>query len=292
MKYKIAVLIPCYNEEESIAELYKRLKAAFNKFKKKIDSYSIYFISDGSTDNTVKEVKKVMKNDSNVELLDLKKSGKSIALQVGFSAIKDDVDLVFMMDGDLQDDPKEIGRFIEKIESGYDLVSGYKKIRLDNLEKRTASKVYNKSLNIIFRMNLHDHNCGFKCFKKEVVDKLKIYDNLHRFITVLVNDMGYKVGEIDVEHHKRMFGKSKYGLVRYFIGLKDALRIKFILSHKSWYSYTKDIIINGIILALAFFINRNLFLIVCIFLIAIYVFFIYNIRKYKKFSLDIDSVKN
>lgn len=177
MKYKVAVLIPCYNEEESIAELYKRLKAAFNKFKKKINSYSIYFISDGSTDNTVKEVKKVIKNDSNVELLDLKKSGKSIALQVGFSAIKDDVDLVFMMDGDLQDDPKEIGRFIEKIESGYDLVSGYKKIRLDNLEKRTASKVYNKSLNIIFRMNLHDHNCGFKCFKKEVVDKLKIYDN-------------------------------------------------------------------------------------------------------------------
>jgi len=186
MKYKIAVLVPCYNEEESIAELYKRLKDAFSKFKKKISSYSIYFISDGSTDNTVSEVKKVIKKDSNVELLDLKKSGKSIALQVGFSMIKDDVDLVFMMDGDLQDDPKEIGRFIEKIESGYDLVSGYKKIRLDNLEKRTASKVYNKSLNIIFGMNLHDHNCGFKCFKKEVVDRLKIYDNLHRFITVLV----------------------------------------------------------------------------------------------------------
>lgn len=289
MRYNVAILIPCHNEEKNIEILYQKLISSFNQLTKKVKNYSIYFINDGSTDHTKSEIKKLCKKYVSVKLIDLKrKFGKSIALQIGFSVIEEDIDLVFMMDGDLQDDPKEIGRFIEKIEEGYDLVSGYKKVRLDNIEKRTASKVYNKVLNITFKMNLHDHNCGFKCFKRKVLNDIKIYDNLHRFITIFANSKGYKVGEIEVEHHKRKHGKSKYGLTRYFVGFKDMIRVKFIISHKNVYSFIKDIVILGIILGILFVLNRVLFLIVFLLLVLIYCLLIYNLNRYQKFKIDMN----
>lgn len=232
-----------------------------------------------------------MKTDKKIVLLDFKKRmGKSIGLQSAFNEVEDDVDLVFMMDADLQDDPKEINRFIEKIEEGYDLVSGYKKNRLDNLEKRMASKVYNRVINIVFGMNLHDHNCGFKCFKRNVLYDLKIYDNLHRYITILVNSMGYKVGEIDVLHHKRIHGKSKYGLSRYFIGFKDMIRIKYIINHQKKIWFLLDFIILLIILTLSFLINKILFIAMIILSVIINTVLIINLNRYKKF--DINDYKN
>lgn len=286
MKYKIAIIISCYNEEKNVEKIYDRIIEELYK-SKKIKDYQMYFINDVSKDNTKNNINKLVKKDKKVTLIDFKKrTGKSVGLQVGFNQIPKDIDLVFMMDADLQDDPKEIDRFIEKIESGYDLVSGYKKKRLDNLEKRTASKVYNKILNLIFKMNLHDHNCGFKCFKRKDLNDLKIYDNLHRYITILINSQGYKVGEIEVEHHKRIYGKSKYGLSRYFIGFKDMIRIKFIITHQKKNNLIFDFIISLLILVSSFYINKVLFATLFVIIMILYIILLVNLNKYNKFNIE------
>lgn len=286
MKYNISVIISCYNEEENVPKIYEKLIESINK-SKKVKDYEIVFINDNSQDRTKENIINLSKQDKKVKLITfLKRTGKSIGLQVGFENVDKNTDLVFMMDADLQDDPKEINRFIAKIEEGYDLVSGYKKIRLDNLEKKTASKIYNKVLNLVFKMNLHDHNCGFKCFRKEVLRNLKIYDDLHRFITVFVNAKGYSVGEIPVKHHKRIYGKTKYGLTRYFVGFKDMLRVKFILSHQNKKAFLIDTFIWGIILGCLFLVNKVIFGITIMLFVLIYSFLVYNLQHYQKFNIS------
>lgn len=233
-KYNIAIVISAFNEEMSIKELYQ---AIIQNIKKslKIKNYYLIFVNANSSDNTQKYIEDLQRNDKQVFLFNINhKTTKADCLQVGFDNLPKDVDLVFTMDADLQDDPQELDRFIAKIEEGYDLVNGYKKVRLDNLEKRTASKVYNHVVNWLFGMHLHDHNCGFKCFRSEVINHFKISGNLHRFITVIVDSLGYKVSEIAVLHHKRPYGKSKYGLSRYIIGFKDAIRVKFQILFKKY----------------------------------------------------------
>lgn len=287
MKYKVAFILNCYNEEKNIEKIYEKLQKELLK-SKKIKDYVIYFINDVSTDNTLENIQKLMKKDKHIILLNFKqRMGKSIGLQAAFSEVKKDIDLVFMMDADLQDDPKEINRFITKIEQGYDLVSGYKKNRLDNLEKKAASKVYNKVLNFVFGMNLHDHNCGFKCFKRKVLDDLKIYDNLHRYITILVNSMNYKVGEIDVLHHKRIYGKSKYGLSRYFIGFKDMIRIKYIITHQKKTGFIIDLLWLLIVLSLALF-SKTLFIVIFFLSMLIWLVLLSNLYKYNHLDIKVD----
>ena len=286
MKYKVAIVLSCYNEEKNIKKIYDSLIKETKKIKK-IKEYTIYFINDASTDNTLSNITKLIKKDKRIVLLDLKKRmGKSIGLQIAFNEMEDDIDLVFMMDADLQDDPKEINRFIEKIEEGYDLVSGYKKKRLDNIEKRIASKIYNKVLNIVFHMNLHDHNCGFKCFRRNVLYNLKIYDNLHRYITILVNSMGYKVAEIAVLHHKRIYGKSKYGFSRYFIGFKDLIKIKYIINHQNKIWFFIDFLILLCILVLLFFIDKLLFGIILIASTIINIVLFISLKRYNNFNIE------
>lgn len=231
-KYTIAIVISAFNEEMSIKKLYQEIIKNIKK-SSKIKKYYLIFINANSSDNTQKYIKDLQQRDKQIILLDVNyKTGKADCLQMGFDNLPNDVDLVFTMDADLQDDPQELDRFIAKIEEGYDLVNGYKKVRLDNLEKRAASKVYNFVVNLVFGMHLHDHNCGFKCFRREVINHFKISGNLHRFITVIVDSHGYKVGEIAVLHHKRPYGKSKYGLSRYLIGFKDAIRVKYKILFK------------------------------------------------------------
>lgn len=289
MKYKIGVIISCYNEEKNIPKIYEKLIDNI-KTSEKIKDYIIYFIEDNSKDKTRENIKKIIKNDKKVKLISFsKRMGKSIGLQVGFNNIDKSIDLVFMMDADLQDDPKEIDKFIKKIEEGYDLVSGYKKNRKDGIEKKTASKVYNKLVNLVFKMDLHDHNCGFKCFRKEVLKDLKIYDNLHRYITVFVKEKGYSIGEIEVAHHKRIHGKSKYGITRYFIGFKDMVRVKYILLHQKKLSFILDIMII-VFMPLLLLINKILFIVLIGIYLIIYLILLYNLKKYQKF--DINTYKN
>ena len=165
--------------------------------------------------------------DENVHYIAFRKNfGKAAALQAGFRHSTGDI--IITMDADLQDDPKEIPRFIEKIDEGYDLVSGWKYNRLDPLEKRLPSKLFNKVTSTLSGVKLHDFNCGFKAYRKEVVKSIDIYGELHRYIPVLAHRKGFRIAEITVAHHKREFGKSKYGFERYLRGLFDSLNTSFL----------------------------------------------------------------
>lgn len=232
MERKLSVLIPAYNEEESIQELYRQVMDSIHKCidAEKVNEYEIWFVNDGSKDNTSQVIKEIIKQDRNVHLIDFRKNfGKSPALDAGFHNVTGDI--VFTMDADLQDDPKEFIRFIEKIDEGYDLVVGWKKNRLDPNEKKIASKIFNKVTSSMSGVKLHDHDCGFKCFRKEVVKSLDVYGELHRYLPALAYRNGFKITEIDVEHHKREHGSSKYGMERYMRGALDSLTTMFLLKY-------------------------------------------------------------
>ncbi len=232
-KRKISVLIPAYNEAESIRELYSQvMKGISTCFEKRQASvYEIWFVNDGSTDKTGDVIRDIIsERDGNVHLIDFRKNfGKSPALDAGFHHVSGEI--VFTMDADLQDDPKEFSRFIEKLDEGYDLVVGWKKNRLDSAEKRLPSKLFNKVTSNLSGINLHDHDCGFKCFRREVVDSLDLYGELHRYIPVLAHRNGFRITEITVEHHKREYGASKYGIERYMRGALDSLTTNFLLKY-------------------------------------------------------------
>lgn len=232
MQRKISYVVPVYNEDESILELYNQVKKNTNELikNKKISSYEFWFISDGSTDNSEKIIKEISKNDGNVHMISfLKNFGKAAALQAGFRNVTGDV--VITMDADLQDDPSEIERFIDKIDEGYDLVSGWKYNRLDPLEKRLPSKLFNKVTSKLSGVKLHDFNCGFKAYRNQVIRSIDLYGEMHRYIPVLAKRKGFRIAEIKVNHHKREFGKSKYGVERYFRGLFDSLSTSFLLKY-------------------------------------------------------------
>jgi glycosyltransferase involved in cell wall biosynthesis len=152
-----------------------------------------------------------------------KNFGKAVALEIGFRAVTSDV--VFTMDADLQDDPKEISRFIERLNDGYDLVSGWKRRRNDPPSKTIPSRIFNKVVSTVSGVDLSDFNCGFKAYKREVVENIRLYGELHRYIPVMAYDAGYRIGEIEVQHHARAHGVSKYGLERYLRGFLDLVTV-------------------------------------------------------------------
>lgn len=232
MERKISILVPAYNEADSLPELYRQvidgLKVCFDL--NQADDYEIWFVNDGSTDNTEKVIKELIASDEKVHLISFRKNfGKSPALDAGFHHVTGEI--VFTMDADLQDDPKEFTRFIEKIDEGYDLVVGWKKNRLDNAEKRIPSKLFNFVTSSLSGVKLHDHDCGFKCFRLEVVKSLDLYGELHRYVPVLAYRKGFRITEITVEHHKRQHGASKYGVERYMRGFFDSLTTNFLLKY-------------------------------------------------------------
>lgn len=223
MNNMLSIIIPMYNEEESVPELYKRIV----QHAKDCGPYEIYFIDDGSTDRSVQKVKEIIEKDKQVHLIVFRKNfGKAAALQAGFRNVSGDI--IITMDADLQDDPKEIPRFIAKLEEGYDLVSGWKKKRHDPLEKRLPSKLFNKVTSCLSGVHLHDFNCGFKAYRREVVESIDVYGELHRYIPVLADRKGFRIAEIEVEHHAREHGKSKYGFERYLRGLFDSMTVAFL----------------------------------------------------------------
>ncbi len=223
MKKTLSIIVPMYNEEESIQLLYEKIIENVAE----LYSYEIIFIDDGSTDASVKKVKELIAADPKVHLIVFRRNfGKAAALQAGFRNSTGEI--IVTMDADLQDDPKEIPRFISKLEEGYDLVSGWKKKRHDPLEKRLPSKLFNKVTSHLSGVHLHDFNCGFKAYRREVVENLDVYGELHRYIPVLAYRKGFRITEIEVEHHAREFGKSKYGFERYLRGLFDSMTVAFL----------------------------------------------------------------
>lgn len=226
---KLSIVIPAYNEEDSIKPLYDEIEASVAKLIKnhKIQDYEILFVNDGSSDNTEKNIIKLTA-DKRVKLISLRKNfGKSKALQIGFQHICGDI--IVTMDADLQDDPVELANFIAKLDEGYDMVSGWKFNRLDPLEKTLPSKLFNFVTSKVSGIKIHDFNCGFKAYRKEVVKSLNIYGEFHRYIPILALRNGFKITEITVKHHKRQFGKSKFGMERYLRGMFDAVSALFLL---------------------------------------------------------------
>lgn len=220
----ISIIIPFYNEEKSLPILYHKIIDVLNRLKK---TFEIIFIDDGSTDNSYKHVTALKQHNKDIKLIKLRSnSGKARALDEGFQLANGEI--IFTMDADLQDDPEEIPRFLNKIEEGYDLVSGWKKRRFDPLEKRLVSKFFNYITSLVSGIKLHDFNCGFKAYKKDVLDEIKVYGDLHRYIPVLAYWRGFRVGEIPIQHHPRAFGKSKYGWKRYFQGFFDLFTINLL----------------------------------------------------------------
>ncbi|MEC7918822.1 MAG: glycosyltransferase family 2 protein [Candidatus Neomarinimicrobiota bacterium] len=220
---KLSIIIPIYNEQESLDSLFKELTDIFAHQ----SETEIIFINDGSTDKTLSILENKIKDYSRWKIINLYRNyGKSVALQAGFDTARGEI--IATMDADLQDNPKEIYRLIDELNKGYDVVSGWKKNRKDPIEKRIASKVFNFFVRIFSGLRIHDSNCGIKVFTKEVTDTLTLYGGRHRYIPLLAHQKKFLVSEIVVDHRKREFGISKYGAKRYSDGFFDFLTILFL----------------------------------------------------------------
>lgn len=222
-----SIVIPVYNEEDSLNELVERIEKATKDLQQ---AYEILFINDGSTDKSQEVIDRLASTHNNIGSITFRKNfGKSAALSAGFKHVK--YDIIFTMDADLQDDPVEIPRFLAEIENGYDLVTGWKENRLDPKEKTIPSKLFNAMTSKMSGLKLNDYNCGFKCYKREVLEEIDLYGELHRFVPFLAHKKGFKVKEIPVLHHERKHGVSKFGLERYARGFFDLLTVVFITNY-------------------------------------------------------------
>jgi glycosyltransferase involved in cell wall biosynthesis len=221
----VSVLVPVKDEEESVRELATRVTAVLDRLGR---SFELIFIDDGSGDGTVQRIREAHAVDSRVKLVRLRRNfGKAAALSAGFDQCRGRI--IITMDGDLQDDPDEIPRFLETLEEkDLDLVSGWKHQRRDPVSKRLPSLVYNWVTRRVAGVDLHDFNCGFKAYRREVLEQISVYGELHRYIPVLASRRGFTIGEIPVNHHPRRHGVSKYGWDRLYKGLLDLLTVLFI----------------------------------------------------------------
>jgi glycosyltransferase involved in cell wall biosynthesis len=224
----LTILIPVMNEEGNLPELYDRVSASLAAIGL---PYEIIFVDDGSRDRSWEIIQELNASDPRVIGLKHRKNfGKAQALSHGFSAARGDV--VITMDGDLQDDPDELPNFIAKLNEGYDLVSGWKVRRQDPLGKTFPSKVFNWTVRKTTGVPLHDFNCGFKAYRREVTQAIRLYGELHRFTPVLASAEGFRIGELPVEHHARKWGSSKYGWSRLTKGFLDLLTVIFITQYR------------------------------------------------------------
>ncbi len=219
---ELSVVIPLYNEEQSLRELYDGLRSAIGK----IGRYEIIFVDDGSTDGSMRVLHELRRRDRRVKIIRFRRNyGKSAALSVGFTHAEGSY--VVTMDADLQDDPQEIMGLLHEIKKGFDLVSGWKRKRFDPLSKTIPSRFFNFVTSVLTGIHLHDFNCGLKIYRKEVIKELKIYGELHRYIPVLAHWLGYRIGEVAVQHHPRKYGKTKFGIGRFWKGFLDLLTVLF-----------------------------------------------------------------
>ena len=219
------------DEEATLRELADRIDQAARECLSPGESYELWFVDDGSRDASVRVAEQLVNERPEVHLLELQGNfGKSAALAAGFSEARGE--FIFTLDADLQDDPKEIPRFLAKLDEGYDLVSGYKEKRNDPITKVLPSRVFNAMVRQLTGVRLHDVNCGFKAYRAVVLRNLRLYGEMHRFVPVLAHWKRFKIGEIVVEHHARKFGKSKFGGGRFFRGLMDLLTVFFLLKYE------------------------------------------------------------
>ena len=224
---QLSFVIPAKDEERSVEALYGEIVGVVKKLKR---SFEIIFVDDGSTDNTFENLKRLHERDKRIKIIRLRGNfGKSVALQAGFEEARGDI--IFTLDADLQDNPKEIPKFLKELDRGFDLVSGWKKKRHDPVTKVVLSRIFNFATSLFTGVNIHDTNCGFKVYRREVVENLNLYGELYRFIPVLAAKQNFKVGEIVIEHRARKYGKTKFGWERSVKGLLDLITIVFLTGY-------------------------------------------------------------
>jgi len=218
---RISIVIPLLNEQESLPELHRQLSRVLGGLGR---PYEILFVNDGSNDQSAAIINRLCIEDEHVGAIHFRRNfGKAAALDAGFRHARGQV--IITMDADLQDEPEEIPRFLEKLNDGFDLVSGWKQVRNDPLDKTLPSKVFNYLVGRVSGLRLNDFNCGFKAYRAETVRDLRLYGEMHRFVPVLVFWNGFRVAEITVQHHARRFGKSKYGFERMAKGFFDLMTV-------------------------------------------------------------------
>jgi glycosyltransferase involved in cell wall biosynthesis len=224
----LSIVVPVYNEEGNLRELYRQVSAVLDREEV---PFELVIVDDGSRDGTWTIVQELAAADSRVRALRHRRNfGKARGLANGFAVASGDV--VITMDGDLQDEPTELPKFLNKLNEGYDLVSGWKQRRQDPLGKTMPSKFFNWTVRRASGVQLHDFNCGFKAYRKDVTETIRLYGELHRFTPVLANAEGFRVAELPVKHNPRTWGTSKYGWSRLVKGFLDLLTVVFLTKYR------------------------------------------------------------
>jgi glycosyltransferase involved in cell wall biosynthesis len=218
----VSIVTPLYNEASTLATLYEQVDAALKNV-----SWEIIFVDDGSTDNSYSKLVDLHKAHANVRVVRHRRNfGKAAALSAGFAIARGGI--VVTIDADLQDDPAEIPQLLAKLDDGYDLVSGWKCSRRDPFARRLFSRIYNGTTSLVTGVRLHDMNCGLKAYRAEVLQNVRIYGDMHRFVPVLAHHLGFRTTEIPVNHRPRVAGKSRYGFERYARGFFDLLTVAYL----------------------------------------------------------------
>ncbi len=226
---ELSVVIPAYNEKESLPELLEKTHRVLQGLK---ISYEIIVVDDGSRDGTFEALRRLKSRFPALRAIQFRRNyGKSAALAEGFRLARGDI--VVTMDADLQDDPEEIPSLLRKLREGYDLVSGWKKKRRDPLTKTIPSRLFNYVTARVTGIPLHDFNCGLKAYRSEVIKSIQVYGELHRFLPVLAQWQGFRIGEVPVRHHPRKYGKTKFGFSRFFNGFFDLITVLFLTRYKT-----------------------------------------------------------
>ncbi|WP_339742249.1 glycosyltransferase family 2 protein [uncultured Rubinisphaera sp.] len=223
----LSIIVPVFNEEESLAELRSQISASCTASQ---IEYEVIFIDDGSSDSSWSIIEKLAGDHPEISGIRFRRNfGKAAALTAGMEAARGE--WLMMMDADLQDDPAEIPKFLDKAAEGFDVVNGWKERRLDPWHKVYPSRVFNGMIGKLTGLKLHDHNCGLKLFHSDVAKEIHIYGELHRFIPVLAYSRGFRVAELVVNHRPRQFGHSKYGVIRFLRGFLDLLTVVFLIGY-------------------------------------------------------------
>jgi glycosyltransferase involved in cell wall biosynthesis len=223
----ISLVIPLLNEKESLELL--QAEIAGEAARSTLD-LEVLFVDDGSNDGSWDVIAGLARRAQWVRGIRLRRNfGKAAALSAGFNAARGEI--VVTMDADLQDDPRELPMFLIALEKGFDVVSGWKRVRHDPWHKVWPSRVFNFLVSGLTGVHLHDHNCGMKAYRKAVLQEVRLYGELHRFIPVLAAARGFRIGEIEIQHRPRRFGRSKYGVRRFFKGFLDLMTVKFLTGY-------------------------------------------------------------
>ncbi len=234
---ELSLFLPVLDEEENLRPMHAKIREALNELGKTAE---VIYVDDGSTDKSLQILREIANSDARVRVISLRRNyGQTAAMSAGIDAAKGEI--LIPMDADLQNDPKDIARLLDKLNEGYDVVSGWRKNRQDKLiSRKLPSKIANKIISWIGGVPLHDYGCSLKAYRREVIQDVKLYGEMHRFIPIYASWAGARVTEISVDHHARTMGKSKYGISRTLKVVFDLMTIKFMASYQ-----TKPIYVFG-----------------------------------------------